>query len=160
MFTVKDRLPQDAVVSSRPVTIATPARISTNPRQESQTRPFIFNRLRTLLRAQKLQIPHFHSLPHSLQQEQSVTRAFPITPALFVPSWASVGVSTPLLSCACALFVKTTREGVGGRTPKIPCLCAHLRVPSRHSTTSSSMVYSEMVYRYRTAAPGETNEPS
>ena len=112
MFTVKDRLPQDAVVSSRPVTIATPARISTNPSQESQTRPFIFNRLRTLLRAQKLQIPHFHSLPHSLQQEQSVTRAFPITPALFVRSWGSVQVSTPLLSCACALFVKNTREGV------------------------------------------------
>jgi hypothetical protein len=51
-------------------------------------------------------------------------------------SFAQERKSTPLLSCACALFVKNTGEGVGGRAPKISSLYAHLRVPSRHSTTS------------------------
>jgi hypothetical protein len=111
MFATKDRSPQD-LAASRPLTFAVPVPISTNPRQESQVRPFIFNGLRTLLPAQKFQPLHFHSLPHSLRQERNITPAFPITPALSLRSCASVQVSTPLLSGACALFVKNTGEGV------------------------------------------------
>src|SRR5579862_2548634 len=41
MFAAKDRTPQDPAVSSRPITLAAPARISSKLRQESQTPPFL-----------------------------------------------------------------------------------------------------------------------
>jgi hypothetical protein len=40
MFAAKDRPRQDAAASSRPVTLAAPARISSKLRQDSQMRPF------------------------------------------------------------------------------------------------------------------------
>jgi hypothetical protein len=113
MFAAKDRPPQDAAESSRPVTVAAPARINRNLCQESQMSPFFFSRLRALLPAQNFQHPYFQSFPHSLQYGQNITPVFPITPALFVRSCACVKVSTLLFSFACALFGKTTGEGAG-----------------------------------------------
>src|SRR5579862_4699327 len=113
MFAAKGRPPQDAAVSSRPGTLACPARTSGNLRQESQKRPFVFSDLRTLPPAQKFQRPYFHSLPHSLQQEQKLTNVFSVTSEQFLRSSAQERKSTPLFSCACALFGKATGEGVG-----------------------------------------------
>lgn len=104
MCAAKDRPPRDAAASCRPVTFAAPARINSNLRQESQIRPFIFNRLRTLLPEQKLQPAHFQLLTHSLMHAKNVTAAFPITSTLFLRSFAPERKSTPLVSCACALF--------------------------------------------------------
>jgi len=136
MFAAKDRPQQDPAVSSRVPTIVAPAQISSDLRQKSQmplcplavvsplaaarslrrseppAKARVFSRLRTLFPAAKVQHPCFHPLPHSCHRGRNVTPVFPITPALFARSWASGQVSTPLLSCACALFVKTTREGV------------------------------------------------
>jgi len=104
MFAAKDRPPQNAAVSSRPVTFAAAARIGGNLRQESQTRPCVFSRLRTLFSAQVLQAPYFHLLPHSLPQERKVTPAFPARSRLFLRSSAQERKLTPLLSGACARF--------------------------------------------------------
>jgi hypothetical protein len=127
MFAAKDRRPQDAAVSSRPGTLAAAARFRNSFRQESQKRPSVFSELCTLLTTQKYQRPYFHSLAHSLQQEQILTPVFPITPALFLRSCAQERKSTPLFSCACARFC---RYG-GGRTVKF--YVAFHRVPSRSS---------------------------
>src|ERR1700723_1983078 len=110
MFAAKDRPPQDAAFSSRAFTLAAPAPISSNLRQESQVPPRIFNGLRTLLPAQDFQHPYFHSLPHSLKNAQDITPAFPTTPALFLRSCARLQYSTPLFSSAHALFGKNTGE--------------------------------------------------
>jgi hypothetical protein len=109
MLGAKDRLPEDAAASPRRGAPAAPARINSNLRRESRKPPFVFSSLHTLLSAQKLQRPYFHSLPHSLQQERKLTPAFPITPGLFLRSLTQERKSTPLFSCACARF----REYVG-----------------------------------------------
>ena len=106
MFAAKDCLPYETAASRRPGTFAAPARIINNIRQNSQNRPCVFSRLRTLLSAQKFQSPYFHSLPHSLQQERNLTPAFPIASALFLRSCAQERKSTPLFSCACARFCR------------------------------------------------------
>src|ERR1700722_10296904 len=111
MFAAKDRPPQDAAVSSRRLTFAAADRISSNLRQESQTRPCVFSRLRALFSAQILQAPYFHLLPHSLPHERKLTPAFSARSRLFLRSSAQERKLTPLLSCACALFRRTTREG-------------------------------------------------
>jgi hypothetical protein len=53
------------------------------------------------------------AVAHSLASIKIITSTFPIISRLFVRSCARVQYSTPLLSCACALFCKTTEEGVG-----------------------------------------------
>src|ERR1700733_5269519 len=117
MFATKDRLPHGAATFPRPVTVAAPAGIISDLRQESQMPPFAFSSLRTLLPTQKLQGPHFHPLPHSLKNAQNITPAFPITSPLFIRSCARVQISTPLFSIAHALFVKTTGGRGGVRSP-------------------------------------------
>jgi hypothetical protein len=117
MFAAKDRPPQDAAVSSRPVTFTHPTRISSNLRRESQTPPSVFNRLPTLLPEQKFQHLYFHSLPHSLQYDQNVTPVFPTRSALFLRSCAQERKSTPLFSCACARFCRH----VGVAKPVLCC---------------------------------------
>jgi hypothetical protein len=117
MFAAKDRQPNNAAVSSRPANLASPARISSNLRQDSQTPLLAFSRLRTLSPVQKFQRPYFHSLPHSFTHEKKITPAFSTTPALFLRSFARVQVSTLLFSCAHALFSENTREGVGSFSP-------------------------------------------
>jgi hypothetical protein len=47
MFVAKNYSAQDAAVSSRPVTLASPAPINSKLRQESQAQPFVFISLRT-----------------------------------------------------------------------------------------------------------------
>jgi hypothetical protein len=79
----------------------------------SQRGPFIPSSFRTLLRAPIRQPMPYQWLAHSLMQSQNITLAVPVSYALFVRSCAAGRKSTPLLSCACALFAKTTREGVG-----------------------------------------------
>jgi hypothetical protein len=140
MFAAKDRPPEDAAVSSRPGALAAPARINSNLRQESQMPPFVFSKLRSLLPAQKFQRPYFHPLPHSLQQEQNLTPAFPIISALFVRSCAQERKLTHLFSDACALFGKTTGEGVGANAPtprpKVPGPCRPRREALRSGWSS------------------------
>ena len=116
MFAAQNCWPQPDGVARISANLAAPAPISTRLRQESQIPPSllavasVFSSLRTLLPAQKLQLPYFHSLPRSLKNRQNITPAFPITPALFVRSCARAHHSTLLFSCACALFHKTTGD--------------------------------------------------
>ena len=51
MFAAKDRPPQDAAVSSRPLTLAAPARISSSLRQESQMPPCLLAEAKPLAEA-------------------------------------------------------------------------------------------------------------
>jgi hypothetical protein len=111
MFATKVRPPRDAGAATRPSPSPPQPESIANFCQEPQTPPFVFSSLRTLLPMQKFQHLYFHSLRHSLQYEQNITPAFPITPALSLRSSASEQKLTALLSCACALFRKTTREG-------------------------------------------------
>jgi hypothetical protein len=104
MFAAKDRVLYDRAVSLHAGTFATATRI--NLRGHSQKGSFVFNRVRTLLSA-----PYFQSLPHSLKHGQNISPVFPAPSAFFPCSFASVQVSTPLFSSACALFCKNT----GGR---------------------------------------------
>lgn len=104
MFAAKDRLLHGAAASLRQVTDPSLACLKINFLEESQKRPCVFNRLRTLLPAQKLQHPYFHSVPHSLKLTANITPAFPATSPLFIRSLAQERKSTPLFSCACALF--------------------------------------------------------
>ena len=104
MLVAKDRPPDDAAASCRPVTVALPSRINRNPRQYAEKRLFVSSGLRTLLSAQKFQPPYFQRLPHSLKVARSRTQAFPIASALFVRSFAQERKSTPLVSSTCALF--------------------------------------------------------
>jgi hypothetical protein len=132
MFAAKDRRRQDVAGARIPVNPS--VRVSSAPRQGSQTPPFplrrnqlfvkaspprrseplakagVFSRLRTLLPALKFQHPYFHALAHSLENERNITPAFPITPGLFVRSYATVQLSSPAFSSACALFCKTTGD--------------------------------------------------
>src|SRR5579862_2717007 len=57
---------------------------------------------------------HFQHLAHSFTSAKNITLAFPFTSALFLHSFAQERKSTPLLSCACALFQKSTGGGGGG----------------------------------------------
>src|SRR5579863_2055378 len=105
MFVAKNYSAQDAAVSSRPVTLASPAPINSKLRQESQAQPFVFTSLRTLFLAPKSQPLPFQRVQDSLTHNENVTAAFPITFALCLRSCASVPCSTPFLSRVCALFV-------------------------------------------------------
>src|SRR5450759_2518302 len=111
MFAAKDRLPLGVAASCRPATFAAPARINShlNLRQHSETRPFVFSKLRTLLPAQNIQPPYFQQLAHSLKYAEDITPVFPSASALFVRSFAQVQYSTLLFSIACALFRKNYR---------------------------------------------------
>src|ERR1700733_11231790 len=117
MFTAKDQPAQHGAPIHRPDRSPGTLRPSANLGNTHENAPFIFSDLRTLFRPRNPQTQHLHSLAHSLTHSKNVTPAFPSTSALFLRSCASVQCSTPLLSCACALFVKNTR--VGARTPKI-----------------------------------------
>jgi hypothetical protein len=140
MFAIKDCPTQDDAPDRISVNLSAPAGTRTNPRQQSKTPPSplrrsepfakvspprrsqplakagVFNKLRTLLLAQKFQRAYFHPLPHSLKKALNVTPVFPITPTLSLRSCASEPKLTPLLSCACALFRKTTGDrGTGAK---------------------------------------------
>ena len=99
MRAIKDCPQPEAAVSCRPGTLAAPAAIDSNLRQESQMLTSllavasVFSKLRTLLPAKKLQHPYFHSLPRSLFR-----------------SFAQEQESTPVFSSACALFCKTAGD--------------------------------------------------
>ena len=120
MFAAKDRLPYEAAASPRPGTFAAPPRLlqtsersSPNSSCPQEPRRKRVNNLRTLLPTQNFQPSHFQSLPHSLQQEQKLTPAFPSASGLFSRSSAQERKLTPLFSNVPALFGKTTGEGVG-----------------------------------------------
>jgi hypothetical protein len=119
MFAAKYRVPHNLAASRRPDDCFAPTLISSKLSQEPQKWSFVFSRLCTLLTAPKLQAIYFHPLPHSLTFAGKLTAMFPVTSALFVRSSACVQVSTPLCSINCALFAKTTREGVGVPIQKI-----------------------------------------
>jgi hypothetical protein len=112
MFAAKDHRPQGVVAYPGSAIAPAPADISGNLRQESQIHPFVFNRLRTLWSSQILQLAYFQSPTHSLPHTQNVTTAFTITSPLFVRSSAQERKSTPLVSCACALFREMYRGGL------------------------------------------------
>ncbi len=137
MFAAKESPPEDAAASCRPVTFAAPARIGSNLRQESrQGGPFVFSRLRTLLRAQILQATYFQLLPHSSPQERKLTPAFSARSALFLRSSAQERKSTPLFSGACALFCRTT-GGRGTAAKENLSTMRHLRPAIRHDFTGA-----------------------
>ena len=71
---------------------------------ERKTAPFVSSSLRTLFPAPNLQPSSFHALAHSFAHRKNITLSFPVTSAPFVRSLARVQHSTPLFSCACALF--------------------------------------------------------
>jgi hypothetical protein len=76
------------------------------------------SRIRAPLRpGQNLQFICLHSLADSSNTAKNITPTFPSPCGLFMCSWASVQLSTPLVSCACALSEKTTREGVHPSKP-------------------------------------------
>lgn len=125
MFAAKDRPLPDAAVSSRPVTFAAPARIGSQLRQDSQTPPFVFNGMYTLLPARELQHPCFQPFLHSLRREQNVTPVFSISPRLFLRSSTPELKLTTLFPCACALFcryVGVARPAVMLRSGAVPLL--------------------------------------
>jgi hypothetical protein len=124
MFAAKDRPLQDSAVSFRPVTFTAPARISSNPRQHLQNARPLFSYSYGLLLPQ---LPCFEIHARCPGGGGSLASA---TRALFIRSCASVQVSTPLFSCACALFCKNTREGVGVSIPK-------LRIPPYQYTSDA-----------------------
>ena len=74
--------------------------------QEREYPSCVLSSLRNLFLAQKLQPSHSQELAHSFTHATNLTPAFPCTSPLFVRSFASVRKSTPLLSCAYALFCK------------------------------------------------------
>src|SRR5579862_8223954 len=80
---------------------------------ERENASFILNTLRTPFLAPKLQPSHSQKLAHSFTDTRNVTPAFPVTSALSLRSFVALRNSTPVFSCAPALFVKSTREGVG-----------------------------------------------
>ena len=120
MFAAKDRLPYNATASRQPGTFAAPAcLLQTSDRSSpdcscpQEPRRRRVSSLPTLLPAQNFQPSHFQSLPHSLQQEQKLTPAFPSASGLFLRSCAQERKLTPLFSCIPALFGETTGEGGG-----------------------------------------------
>src|SRR5580698_8277872 len=118
MSAAKDRPPHDAAASSRPWTLTAPVSTSSSSvRQESKIHPFVFNRLRTLCSSQILQLAYFQSPTHSLPHAQNITTAFTVTSTLFVRSLAQERKSTPLVSCACALFREMYRGGLRNMLP-------------------------------------------
>src|ERR1700691_2659631 len=112
IFPSQDRLPQDAERTCDPAASTASASNAACVRNIQQFEPLIFSSLRTLFPAPNPQPSPFHAHAHSFAHRKKVTPAFPITSTLFARSCAGVQHSTPLLSTACALFRKTTREGV------------------------------------------------
>jgi len=113
MFAAKDRPPQDSAVSSRPVTFAAPARISSSLRQHLQNaRPLFSYRCKTLL-------PEPPCFDIDTKPPGGGGTLTSVTRARFIRSCASVQVSTPLFSCAHTLFCKNTRERVPVCIPKL-----------------------------------------
>ncbi len=118
MFAAKDRLPYNATASRQPGTFAAPAcLLQTSDRSSpdcscpQEPRRRRVSSLPTLLPAQNFQPSHFQSLPHSLQQEQKLTPAFPSASGLFLRYSPQERKLTPLFKNTPALFGETTGEG-------------------------------------------------
>jgi len=116
----QDRLPQGVPCTCHPAASTASARNAAHIGNIQKFEPFIFSSLRTLFPAPNPQPSPFQALANSLTQNKKLTPAFPITSKPFAHSFARVQYSTPLLSAACALFRKTTREGVGATDLLLP----------------------------------------
>jgi hypothetical protein len=82
------------------------------------------------------QLQYSQSVADFLSGAKTLTPAFPAASPLPVRSWTRVQHSTPLLSWACALFGKSTREGGRSRRRKLQ---PQLQVrPSSHAEVSYS----------------------
>jgi hypothetical protein len=116
--------------------------------QERNATP-LFSHKRAPSRARSSQqLPHSQIVTDSLARATTLTPAFPVASPLFVRSWSTVQHSTLLLSWACALLGKSTREGGGARRRKLqPQL--QLR-PSSHAEVS----YSEGLHSGPKSSPG------
>lgn len=66
--------------------------------------PCIFSSFRTLPRTRNLQHYCYPLLANSFTHRQSISLVFPVGSLLFLRSSAQERKSTPLVSCACALF--------------------------------------------------------
>jgi hypothetical protein len=115
MFAGKDCLLQYAAVSHQPATFATPTRISSNltRRQDPQTGPFVFSKLRALLPVQKFQTPCYQPFAHSLENAKTITPAFPLTSAFFTSLFCTSSIVNPIVFNRSRALCKNTREGVG-----------------------------------------------
>jgi hypothetical protein len=85
--------------------------------QEQKPTPLPSRKSAPLPPGQNLQLICLPSLADSLRAANILTPTFPSPCGLFLRSWASVKLSTPLVSTAYALFEKTTREGVHPSKP-------------------------------------------
>ena len=116
----QDRLLQASSRARHPDGSASSARNAAHIGNIQKFEPVIFSSLRTLFPAPNPQPSPFHVLAHSFTHSKKLTPAFPVTSTLFARSLTRVQYSTPLLSAACALFRKTTREGVGATDLLLP----------------------------------------
>ena len=121
---------------SAPVPAAGPDFLARSFTQERSTTP-LFSIERAFLRHRSSrQLQHSHVVTNSFTQAKTLTPAFPVASPPLVRSFARVQQSTLLLSWACALFGKNTREG--GR-PRRRELQPQLQVPpSSHAEVSYS----------------------
>jgi hypothetical protein len=127
-LTSQDSLPQDAPQTRRPAVSYPSDRNAPHIGNIQKFEPFIFSSLRALFPAQNPQPSPFHAHAHSFAQNKNVTRTFPVTSTLFARSCAHERKLTCFFSIACALFRKTTREGVG---------VGHLLLPNQNIVTQS-----------------------
>ena len=105
-----DTRPLDAFTLATPGLVSSIFAHSRQDADERQNQPFVSSSLRALFLAENLQPSSFHALPHSFARRKNVTPTFQVTSPLLPRSLAQERKSTPLLSCACALF----REKGGG----------------------------------------------
>ena len=116
MFVTSGHLLRQAASPHRSTNAKVATRLLPSTSRTRKTAPSILNTVRTLSPASNPQPFRFHTPAHRFTSHERVTRAFSITSALLARSFANVQVSTPLFSCAHALFVKNTREGVYPRS--------------------------------------------
>src|SRR5579862_3086867 len=122
MFVGKEHPLQSSCPGRHPAPSSAPAHTSPRFDQERENASFILSNLHALFLAQKPQPSHSQKLAHSFTHAENLTPAFPTISALSLRSSAGVRKSSPVFSCAPALFVKSTREGVGAKahTPRFP----------------------------------------
>jgi hypothetical protein len=115
MFVGKEHPLQSSDPVRHPAPSPAPAHTLLSFDHERENASFILNILRTPFLAPKLQPSHSQKLAHSFTDTRNVTPAFPVTSALSLHSFVGLRNSTPVFSSAPALFVKSTREGVGAK---------------------------------------------
>ena len=138
MFATGSHLPHQGACPRRSTVAEVATHLLPASSRTRKTGPSILNNSRPLFPASNPQPSHFQAPAHSFAHHKKLTLAFPISSPLFARSLTNVQHSTPLLSCAPALFVKNTREGVGGhrlRVRAVLAACASIITQSNAATS-------------------------